>query len=394
MPRVLPPTAVPLTLRDLVAGCGTLVRGCGEEPELFCGELSRFLGVQHVFLSSSGKAALVQILLAMARLRPGKSEVLLPAYTSFSVPSAVLKSGLKVSLYDLDPETLSPNLASLEAALSDSTLCVVVCHLYGYPADVGAVRTVLGDAAIYLIDDAAQALGARFQGRLVGTSGDAGIFSLGRGKPVCAVEGGVVVTNSAELAGAITATPLAPLAWHQPWLLALKACALYLLQRPRLYWIPRCLPFLKLGESVLTPEFPVQAFSSLQAVIGRRMLLRVADINQKRRAIARQWTERLAPAWSAQMIRPLGGAEPIFLRFPLLAGQLAPVPPLGIVLSYPLALDALSPLQPKLSAPRQEYPGATRLAAAIRTLPTHDFVTAEDVKEIVATLAGGKRIDR
>jgi perosamine synthetase len=66
--------------------------------------------------------------------------VLLPAFTSFSVPSAVVNAGLKVSLYDLHPRTLAPDPVSLEKAMNHKTLCVVACHLFGYPLDLGPLR--------------------------------------------------------------------------------------------------------------------------------------------------------------------------------------------------------------------------------------------------------------
>ena len=391
LPRSLPPTTAPLRVTDILAAVPALVNGGEREQVRFREEIGRRFGVKHVFLSSSGKASLVQLLKAMASIRPGKDEVLLPAYTSFSVPSAVVAAGFKVALYDLDPQTLSPDLPSLERAVTVSTLCVVVCHLFGYPADVDAVRAVMRGSGAFLVDDAAQAMGARYQGRPVGTRGDAGLFSLGRGKPITAVEGGIAVTDSVELAAALTAVPPGPLPWHRPWLIAMKAAALVLLQRPGWYWIPRALPFLKVGESFFSPDVPVEGFSGFQASLGRRMLRRLDEINAARRALVQRLIGKAPAALKSSFVRPLPGAEPICLRLPILAEHLPVVPSLGIVASYPQSLNQVEPLLPSISGRRESCPGAAKIAARLRTLPTHAFVTEQDCAAIDSVLDSAAR---
>lgn len=181
IPRSLSPSGVSINLGDLCAAIGGIFAN-NRHLEQFREEVCRYFDVKHAFFASSGRASLAQLFKAMAKLRPGKDQVLLPAYTSFSVPSAVVKAGLKVALYDVDPETLSPDINSLKNVVSSSTLCVVVCHLYGYPCDMDAVRGALKGSEIFLVDDAAQAMGARYKGAWVGTLGDAGLFSFSRGK--------------------------------------------------------------------------------------------------------------------------------------------------------------------------------------------------------------------
>lgn len=122
--RSLPPSGVPITVVDIWAGLRSVPYG-SEYWERFKEDICRYFGVTHCFLTSSGRAALTILLVALKNLKGGtRDEVILPAYTSLSVPSAVVKAGLKVSLCDIDPETMSLDIDSLKEALSDKTLCI------------------------------------------------------------------------------------------------------------------------------------------------------------------------------------------------------------------------------------------------------------------------------
>ena len=94
--RTIPPAAAPIELKSLLHGLSGIFMGYKYRGKIE-GEIKRYFGVKHVFLASSGKAALAVILLALKSLS-NKKEVLISAYTCFSVPSAIVKAGLKVSL--------------------------------------------------------------------------------------------------------------------------------------------------------------------------------------------------------------------------------------------------------------------------------------------------------
>jgi len=305
----------------------------------------------------------------------------LPAYTSFSVPSAVANAGLQAALYDLNIETLSPDIASLQEAINERTLCVVVCHLYGYPCDIDAVLAVAKEAGVPVIDDAAQAMGATFRGRKMGTMGDAGLFSLSRGKNISTVDGGIVVTNSHELAREFENIALKRVGLVQGCLLVVKALILSLMLHPLLYGIPGRLPFLNIGTSVFNPNFPLQRFTAFQAGIGRRILRRLEKINADRREKAHLIMERLACKLKFPTIIP--GADPVYLRLPVIDGStpLGTHPELGIVSSYPAPLDEIEGFKPYL-ARNIDFPGAKHLGKKIITLPTHEFVRKEDIEKI------------
>ena len=103
--RMLPPALAPISLRDVATGMGGLFKG-DRELERFREEIREFFQIKHCYLFSSGKAALAQTLKALHQLYPGRTEVLVPAFTCYSVPSAIVRAGLDIKLCDVNPESL------------------------------------------------------------------------------------------------------------------------------------------------------------------------------------------------------------------------------------------------------------------------------------------------
>lgn len=379
MYRALPPAGVPITAGDLFAGLAAVRRGEAALVD-FREAISRTFGVRHVFLASSGRAALSILLQAFHTLHPDRDVVALPAYTSFSVPSAVVNAGLNVSLYDVDPVTLSPVPESLARTVGNRTLAVVVCHLFGYLADLDSVRQITAPHGVPVIDDAAQAMGADFRGKPAGTCGDAGLYSLSRGKNINAVDGGIIVTDQDELARAVAKCTLVDPAEGTPKLF-LKALLLSALLHPALYWFPRSLPFLNIGVSVFDPAFPIAQFTAFQAGIARRMLTRLPEITTGRRQVSARFLASLAGVPGILIPRPVPGVVPVHLRLPVIRTDSLPLreaPEWGVVRSYPSTLAAIPALSSHTVPASQRFPGAEFLAERLLTVPTHEFVTEQD----------------
>src|SRR5262245_37752710 len=207
--RTLPPAAAPIAWNDLWHGAAGMVFP-RRYIRRFEEQLRRHFGVRHVFLVSSGTAALTLTLMALQEMSEmsaasssGRTEVVIPAYTCFSVPAAVLKAGLRPVLCDINPDTFDFDHVLLERTLNANTLCVVAHHLFGIPSDIERTRALCRARGIFVVEDAAQAMGIESNGRRLGTLGDAGVFSLGRGKPITCGSGGVIVTNSDRMADAL-----------------------------------------------------------------------------------------------------------------------------------------------------------------------------------------------
>ena len=200
--RTIPPAANPLGLKDFkgaVSGLFFPKRRLGR----FEDGLKRHFGVNYVFPVSSGKAALTLILRALKAISKEKKEVVIPAYTCFSVPSAIVKAGLEPTPCDIDPRTFDFDYGLLKKTVNEKTLCVIPNHIFGIPSDMDAVKKICGNKGVYIVEDAAQAKGGRFKGRKLGTIGDAGFFSFGRGKNITCGSGGVIITNSKAIGAAL-----------------------------------------------------------------------------------------------------------------------------------------------------------------------------------------------
>jgi len=197
MPYEVPPTAgLPLQWSDLVGAAGA--------PDL-SQALAVFLGVESVGIACSGTASLIVALETLKRLSD-RPAVVIPAYTCPLVPLAVAYVGLKVKLCDLSPNRFDFEPNALAAACDRETLAIVPTHLGGMVANLGPVFETAERTGAFVIEDAAQALGATWRGRPVGTHGDLGIYSLSRGKGLTVYEGGAWVARSQELRAATAKT--------------------------------------------------------------------------------------------------------------------------------------------------------------------------------------------
>jgi len=194
MVREAPPTAgLPLQWGDLRPG-GDADLG---------GALARFLGVSSIQVECSGTAALVVALSALRATAPARDEVIAPAYTCPLVALAVAHCGLQLRLCDLQPGSLDLCTDALAALCGPRTLAVLPTHLAGRVTDVAPVRAVARAAGARVIEDAAQALGARQGGgACVGANSDMAFFSMAVGKGLTLYEGGALLVADADLRAA------------------------------------------------------------------------------------------------------------------------------------------------------------------------------------------------
>jgi dTDP-4-amino-4,6-dideoxygalactose transaminase len=185
----LPPTAgLPLQLADLRPGAATLG-----------GKLAAQLEVPALQLECSGTACLLTSLLALRALQPQRRRVVVPAYNCPLVAIAVHQAGLELALCDLRPGHYDMDPVALRAACDEHTLAIVPTHLAGRVADVADAVAVARSVGAYVIEDAAQALGARHQGVSVGLLGDIGFFSLAADKGLSIYEGGLLLARDPAL---------------------------------------------------------------------------------------------------------------------------------------------------------------------------------------------------
>jgi aminotransferase EvaB len=166
----------------------------GPEHDAFEEELARYSGVRHCVGVASGTDALELALVAVGCSEG--DEVVSPANAGFYSTAAARSAGLRVRYADVDPDTLTVSAETIEAALTRATRAVVVTHLYGVLADVEPIVELCRGRGIAVVEDCAQAAGARRSGGFAGTFGHAGTYSFYPTKNLAALgDGGAVVTN-------------------------------------------------------------------------------------------------------------------------------------------------------------------------------------------------------
>ena len=174
----------------------------GEEVESFERQIASFLGVRNAVGVGSGTAAL-EIALKACGIG-SRDEVITSAHTAVATVVAIELVGAKPILVDVEPDTLLIDASKIERAISPLTKAIVPVHLYGQPADLGPVRSIARKHGLRIIEDCAQAIGATYDGKCVGTWGDLGIFSFYPTKNLGAIgDGGMVVTDDDDLAGRV-----------------------------------------------------------------------------------------------------------------------------------------------------------------------------------------------
>ncbi|TFZ08760.1 DegT/DnrJ/EryC1/StrS family aminotransferase [Ramlibacter humi] len=346
--REVPPTAgLPLHAADLAPwgddGLETL--------------LAAFLGVERTLLTCSGTAALVVALTALRRLSPQRSEVVLPGYTCALVLQAVLHCGLRPRVCDLAPGGTDFDPDHLAALCGGQTLAVVPTHLCGRVADVeGAARIARAHGA-WVIEDAAQALGARVQGRSVGLAGDVALFSLAAGKGLTLFEGGLLVARDAHLWPALeqAAARLLPARWGWELRRSAELLAYAAFYRPLpLAWVygaplRRALArgdHAAAAGDVFDETLPLHAVGRWRRRVGARALPRLGAFLDEGRVRWAQRRDRLAQAGlgvlgDSPAMEDADGVRPVLLvRMESAAARdraLASLWPAGLGVSVPFA---------------------------------------------------------
>ncbi len=298
----IPPTA------GLPARFGDFMTHGGD----FAAALTRALEIPTPILTASGTAAFI---VALRTLAAGQTRdiVILPGFSCPLVVRAVVHCGLKVRLCDTAPNHFDFDFARLAALADHRTLAIVSTHLAGRVADAAAAQRIAQAVGAFVIEDAAQALGARKDGRAVGLVGDVGFFSLAVGKGLTTFEGGVLFSASDAMQRRLRATAKALLPPRRIW--ELRRCLEFL--GYALFYRPSLLPYFygmryrravraedwltatgeKFGISI--PMHPLGGWRQRRA---ERALRRLPDHIRQTTEIARRFRERLRRIASLQVI--------------------------------------------------------------------------------------------
>lgn len=171
----------------------------GKETLEFETAFASYIGVAHAVGVSSGTDAL-ELAIRACGIGPGDEVITVPN-TYIATCEAISFAGATIRFVEADPRTYNMDPAAIEAAITGRTKAVLPVHLYGQPADMAPIMEIARKHELKVIEDCAQAHGATYRGRKVGTFGDAACFSFYPGKNLGAYgDGGAVLTNDAEVA--------------------------------------------------------------------------------------------------------------------------------------------------------------------------------------------------
>jgi dTDP-4-amino-4,6-dideoxygalactose transaminase len=327
----------------------------GPQVEAFESEFARYIGVKDAVGVSSGTDALH---LALAACHVGQGdEVITVAHTAVATVSAIEMAGAVPVFVDIDPTYFTIDPALIEPAITSRTRAIVAVHLYGQPADMHSVLEIARRHRLRVIEDCAQAHGAEWHGRRVGSWGDIGCFSFYPTKNLGALgDGGIVVTGDAELAARVRL--LREYGWSSRYVSEIPG------------WNSR--------------------LDEIQAALLRVKLTHLDADNERRRLIAEYYTARLGGAgvtlpmgrpesrhaWHLYVVR---AARRDALRDELAANGV------GTLVHYPVPIH-LQPAYSKRSVRGPALPATEQAAREVLSLPMYPQLLPGEI-EFVANAA-------
>ncbi len=343
----------------------------------FESQLCTLLGVDHCILGGSGRSLLCRLLNELWKKDEYKrDEVMIPGYTCYTVAASVVRAGLKIRAYDVEPETLNPSMDSIQNSMSDKTFAIIGQHLFGIPSSLDGLKDFAREKSLYFIEDAAQALGGKWKQYSLGTTGDFGLYSFGRGKPLPIGEGGALIGRDGDILKKVEITRNS-----FGYINILKAAAVQVLSQPFIYGFAEALP-LGLGETVFDPAFAISPMSVSMKKIAVKALDSLSALNEHRNSIAHVYMNLI----DKKKTMPLrDGSIPVFTRFPVMAGPQrisARLKRLGVRRMYPKAIQDEDMIRPYIADHQKKTPGASRIAESLITLPTHLMITRDLAGEI------------
>ncbi len=383
---------------------GSIVRGLGggASVEQFREALREMTGRRFCILTGSGTTALYLILRALARISPGcREKLVLPAYTAPSLILAVKEAGIIPVLSEVSLETFNQDLREMETSIDTGTLAVMPVHMYGLVEDLSTLEEASRRRGVFVVEDAASAMGGMASGRPAGSMGDVSFFSFNRGKNLSTVAGGAVLTDRDDIAEAVKqeeselTSPDGTKRLH----VFLKAVGLSLIWRPSFYsllWPIAC----GYRYRTLHEEIELLTYTTFQASIGCSLMEKRESIFSWRHENGLFLREALEGCDHIRLPRHQPGSYNVLNQFPLCTDPLARRDLLNELENagfeattlYPLPIHRIYDLG--LPDDPDPLPGATKIAKEILLLPVHQGVRRKDLERAVRIVTGGRWVRR
>jgi dTDP-4-amino-4,6-dideoxygalactose transaminase len=303
----------------------------GPATKEFEERFAAYHGTEHAVSASFGRMAFYYILRALDL--PAGSEIIFPALTFWVVPEMARRAGLRPVFVDVDPTTFNLDPSKIEAAITERTRAIVPTHLYGHPCDMTEVMRVADRHNLVVVEDCAQAAGARYRGRLVGTFGAASFFSFQLLKGLNTYGGGMALTDDAALAARVreqsTSEPLQSTNELAQRFLTGWGARTVISPKGFTFWgyplqaLASLFGHYDLSKHIWEKIRPLDPFprayrrrySNVQAIVGLRALDKLADFNERTRAHAALLNRGLSDCRAVQTPRTTPDAEHVYYQY-------------------------------------------------------------------------------
>ena len=375
----------------------------GPAIEEYENEFAKFHQMDHATATSFGRMAFHYILQALNL--PSGSEIIFPALTFWVVPEIARRAGLRPVFVDVDAATFNLDPTKIEAALTERTRAIVPTHLYGQPCAMSEIMKIAEKYNLVVIEDCAQAVGARYRGRRVGTFGTASFFSFQLLKGINTYGGGMVLTNDPALSRSVRDQVLKEPPQSMPDLVRRFAIGYgaRVAVSPKVFtfWgFPLQAAVSLLGHSDLSkyiwekirplerfPHTYHQRYSNVQALLGLRGLANLDNNNQRCREHAARYTRGLIDCRNIQYPYVPADVEHVFYQYSVYTSDSALLSRRAIRRGVDIEtthVDVCSRLElfKEFSA---ECPGAEETEKALQ-FPVYSRLRVSDIDRVLRTV--------
>ena len=267
----------------------------------------------------------------------------------------------------------------LEDLISERTLCVVATHMFGFPCDIYRICEIADSAGAWVVEDAAQSAGAKYEGYRVGTFGAASLFSLGMGKNFTTGNGGIICVNSPEIEEIIadSVNKLAEPGLVKAFTSLTTLIVYWLLVRPGTFGL---VLLLWNHDDDNNDNFPVTRLSGPQSTVGSELLAELDNLNSLRTSNGAFIASALEEVTTIHIPKPIHGTDSVYLRLPMLFQDEETRDATWMALRRQSILAAKS-YQALTGLTNADYVKRT-----ILTLPTHPYVRSHDIETMISTI--------
>ncbi|HDI02675.1 MAG TPA: DegT/DnrJ/EryC1/StrS family aminotransferase [Candidatus Aenigmarchaeota archaeon] len=318
-------------------------------------KFAEYIGTKYAVATSSGTSALHLALLALG-IGPG-DEVITTPFSFIATANSILFCGAKPVFVDIDPKTFNIDPNKIEEKITNKTKAILPVHLYGHPAEMKPILEIAREHGLKVLEDCAQAHGAEYRGKRVGSFGDCAAFSFYATKNMITGEGGMITTNDEEIAEKI--------------------------RKLRNHGQSKTYEHETLGFNL--------RMTDIQAAIGLVQLKKLDKLNAKRAENAEFLTSELKDLVQTPYVSP--GVKHVFHQYTIKVNNRDSLlkklndSGIGARVYYPKPIHK-QPLYQKMGY-RDSLPVAEKVSSMVISLPIHPALTEDDLNLIVDTIKSG-----